>query len=520
MISAVTLDSLPYVTFWIFHFTVPVSWSAPLYLFLLGLISFPLLFFSGRMIRNMLSQGPYGKALIAAAIAAPFTFLGLFFGVADSGSSHLVPLIIGAQSLALGIFAACVFGAACFAAHYRKGVGVLLCCALCAALLFSLLPPLFDIPSQFFAAAFSLIVAVLSLLCALISCIRAKKCRHLWAAAVFMFIIAVSLSVPVAELQILARSFSVLLILICWKPLPRTETDAEDGDSMAHNGAEEQAVDARVVHSFFPPEFTRLLNKRSIAELAPGDCHRQEMTVLCTGIRQPAGLPAHDTPEDSLRFINSCFTRVVPVIGLYGGFIDRYSGDTMTALFPQPNGAYMAVQASLEIQKRMHEYNYHRAKSGYHPLETGVGIHTGMFALGVVGVENRMQNTVISEAANLAGHIEGLTRTFGISTGVSGQTFNKLEHPGSYMFRYLGNVHVRESGEPLQVYELLNGIGRTVLERKIQTNRFFERGLYSLARKQHADALKNFTRVIETIPDDLAAKMYVEHCRERLKSSL
>ena len=511
-------DRLPYVTFWLFHFTVPVSWSAPLYLFLLGLISFPLLFFSGRTIRNMLSQGPYGKALIAAAIAAPFTFLGLFFGAVDSGFSHLVPLVIGVQSLALGIFEVCVLGAACCAAHYRKGVKACMYGTLCVALLFSLPPPLFDIPSQFFSAAFSLIVTVLSLLCALVSCILKRKCRHFWAAAVFMLIIAVSLSIPVAELQILTRSFSVLLILICWKPLPKKETDAADAEGLliTDNGA----VDARVIYSFFPPEFIRLLNKRSIAELTPGDYRRQEMTVLFSGIRQSAGLPVHSTTEDGFRFINSCLTRIVPVIEQYGGFVDRYSDGTMTALFPQPNGADMAVKASIEVQKRMHEYNYHRAKSGHHPLEIGVGIHTGMIALGVVGVGNRMQNTVISEAVNLARHIEGLTKTFGISTGISGQTFNKLEHPGNYMFRYLGNVHVRESGDPMLVYELLNGIGRTVLEKKIQTNRFFEQGLYNLTQHKYAEALNNFSRVIETIPDDLAVKIYMEHCRERLKSSL
>jgi class 3 adenylate cyclase len=186
------------------------------------------------------------------------------------------------------------------------------------------------------------------------------------------------------------------------------------------------------------------------------------------------------------------------------------------ALFPQANGADMAVQASIEIQKRILDYNDHRSKSGYRPLDIGVGIHTGTLILGVVGVHNRLQNTVISDAVNLASRIEGLTKAFGVSMAISGQTFQKLEHPGEYMFRYLGNVRVKGKGEPTRVYEILDGIDENVMEKKMQTNRFFEQGLFSFVQKNYNDAVENFSRVLEIIPDDLAALMYLEHCKDRI----
>jgi two-component system sensor histidine kinase ChiS len=243
------------------------------------------------------------------------------------------------------------------------------------------------------------------------------------------------------------------------------------------------------------------------------------MTIFFSDIRKFTELIENLSPEDSFKFINAYLTRVVPVIEHYGGFVDKYVGDAIMALFPQPNGADMAVKASIEIQNQVHGYNLHRAKLGYRPLEVGVGIHTGTLILGVIGVHNRMQTTVISDAVNLASRIEDLTKAFGVSMAISGKTFQKLEHPEDYMFRYLGNVKVKGKGEPTRVYEILNGINEELIAKKMQTNRLFEQGLFSLVQKDYATAQGNFTKVLEILPDDLASVIYLEHCNDLLPAS-
>jgi two-component system sensor histidine kinase ChiS len=301
--------------------------------------------------------------------------------------------------------------------------------------------------------------------------------------------------------------------------IPSDVEDLEELLSVEDNESPRQAAitDTHHINSFIPAEFLRLLKKKSVEDLNLGDYHKQEMTIFFSDIRGFTALVENLSPEDSFKFINSYLTRVVPVIEQYGGFVDKYIGDAVMALFPQPDGADMAVQASIDIQKRLHDYNLHRTKLGYRPLEIGVGIHTGMLVLGVIGVHNRMQNTVISDAVNLASRIEGLTKAFGISMAISGETFRKLEHPDNYMFRYLGNVKVKGKSKATCVYEILNGIDKTVIERKMRTNRFFEQGLFSLVQKKYTDARENFTKVLEIIPDDLASSIYLDHCRERIK---
>ena len=271
------------------------------------------------------------------------------------------------------------------------------------------------------------------------------------------------------------------------------------------------------LNPFIPREFLRLLNKETVMDLKLGDHHEQEMTIFFSDIRQFTDFFESLSPEEGFKFINSYLTRIVPVIEQYGGFVDKYIGDAIMALFPQENGADMAVQSAIGIQQQMMEYNAHRAKCGYRPLEIGIGIHTGTLMLGVVGVHYRMQNTVISDAVNLASRVEGLTKAFGVSMAISGQTFQKLDHPENYFFRYLGNVKVKGKGEPTRVYEILNGISHEIMEKKKKTNMFFEQGLFSFVVKNYADALTNFNKVLAILPEDQASIMYREHCREKLR---
>ncbi|MCL2190864.1 MAG: hypothetical protein FWB79_02625 [Treponema sp.] len=287
--------------------------------------------------------------------------------------------------------------------------------------------------------------------------------------------------------------------------------------SMSYNPEGGNVVADRKIDSFVPSEFLRLLGKRSIVELRLGDYLKREMTIFFSDIRQFTEIFESISPEEGFRFINSYFTRVVPIINQYGGFVDKYMGDAIMAIFPQSNGADMAVRASVEIQKQMREYNKHRASTGYRSLNVGIGIHTGPIILGVVGTHNRMQNTVISDAVNLASRIESLTKSFGVAMAISGQTFRKLEHPEKYMFRYLGNVRVRGKSEPTSVYEILNGIDETLMEKKVMTSRDFEQGLFSFALRKYYDALANFNRVLNVIPEDRASTVYSERCQKYLK---
>jgi two-component system, sensor histidine kinase ChiS len=142
---------------------------------------------------------------------------------------------------------------------------------------------------------------------------------------------------------------------------------------------------------FVPKEFLSLLGKSSILEVEMGDQTRQEITVMFADVRSWTSLSENMSPQDSFNFINAYLKRVSPVITEHQGFIGKYLGDGVMALFPR--GADDAVQAAIAMHQAVAGYNQEREKDGFQPIEIGVGLNLGDLMLGVIGSQDRLQGT-------------------------------------------------------------------------------------------------------------------------------
>ena len=130
------------------------------------------------------------------------------------------------------------------------------------------------------------------------------------------------------------------------------------------------------------------------------------------------------TPEDNFKFINSYLRRIGPIIHKNNGFIDKYFGDGIIALFPQkPDDA---IKSALGIRVELINYNKQRATYGYMPIKVGMGIHTGKLMLGTIGEEIRMDTTVISDTVNVASRLESLTKVKGKDLLFSKETKDRI----------------------------------------------------------------------------------------------
>jgi len=223
-----------------------------------------------------------------------------------------------------------------------------------------------------------------------------------------------------------------------------------------------------------------------------------------------------DRPDALVESLNRYFAGQVDAVMNRGGVVDKYIGDAVMALFPQEDGPDRAVRSAIDIQNKLLEYNSHRAKMGYNPLAIGVGIHIGNLMMGVVGVQDRMQNTVISDAVNHASRLEGMCKAYGVSIVISREIFMRLENPTLYFFRDLGPVKVKGKDVPDRVFEIFNGIDPELIELKKKANRYWEEGMMSYNKKDFSDALLKFQKYKEEIHADLAAYYYIGHCTDRL----
>ncbi|MBX7056732.1 MAG: adenylate cyclase [Leptospirales bacterium] len=201
-----------------------------------------------------------------------------------------------------------------------------------------------------------------------------------------------------------------------------------------------------------PSEYLRILGKNSVLELQPGDQVQRQMTVLFSDIRGFTALSESMTPAENFNFLNSYLRRMNPIIQRCGGHIDKYIGDSIMALFP--NRPEDALEAAIGMQLELAIFNEHRRRSGYRPIEIGIGIHSGPVMLGAIGGEQRMELTVISDTVNLASRLEGLTKTCGAAVVVSDQSYELLENPDAYDLRKLGAFAVSGKSAETTVFGL------------------------------------------------------------------
>ncbi|MEG4587794.1 ATP-binding protein [Microcoleus sp. MOSTC5] len=263
---------------------------------------------------------------------------------------------------------------------------------------------------------------------------------------------------------------------------------------------------------FVPHDFLSLLEKPSIIEVKLGDNQERDMTVLFADIRSFTALSENMTPPENFAFINTYLGRVSPAIRKNNGFIDKYIGDAVMALFPtSPSDG---VRAAIDMQKEVNIYNQQREKDGWCPIAIGVGLHAGNLMLGTIGERERMESTVIADAVNLASRLEGLTKVYGSGILVSGAIIDRLDEPEKYKYRFVDRVTVKGKTNAVSVFEIYDTETEQSIVLKQQTAEIFQEALNFYYEQKFVSAQKVFQNILQINPDDRVAMLYFKRSRK------
>jgi class 3 adenylate cyclase len=275
---------------------------------------------------------------------------------------------------------------------------------------------------------------------------------------------------------------------------------------------------------FVPKEFLELLEKEKITEVELKQNRPLFLTILFADIRSFTSLSEKMEPDENFKFLNSFLSRMGPLIRRHHGFIDKFIGDGIMALFPgEPSDG---VASAVDMQREMYTYNRHRKRSGYEAITIGIGVHAENVILGVVGEQERMEGTVIGDAVNLAARLEGLTKRYGSRIIVSDQII-KAMGTDAPDHRYLGDAEVKGKRETVPVHEVFGADPEEDVRLKRHTKGFFETGVglfrQGERRRQQgffSEAYRYFKAVQKAHPADLAAKHYRKACESAAAPSL
>ncbi|NES03778.1 MAG: AAA family ATPase [Okeania sp. SIO2F4] len=263
---------------------------------------------------------------------------------------------------------------------------------------------------------------------------------------------------------------------------------------------------------FVPAQFLSFLDKKSIVDVKLGDQVERKMTVLFSDIRDFTTISEQMTPAENFAFINEYLGYMEPQIQAHGGFIDKYIGDAIMALFP--NSADDALQGAIAMLQELKKYNLSRQENNLEPLRIGIGLHTGLLMLGTVGGFGRMDGTAIGDAVNLSSRVEGLTKTYGVSLLITEKTFIHLNNPLEYDFRFIAQVKAKGKAKAVSLFEVFSAESKEVRDVKIRTKGKFEKAVLLFHQELFEQAGVLFQECLDDYPGDRVAQIYLEWCHE------
>ncbi len=265
---------------------------------------------------------------------------------------------------------------------------------------------------------------------------------------------------------------------------------------------------------FVPEDFLGLLGVARFDGLTAGIGQRHEVTILFADVRGFTTRSEQLGPEGIFHFINACLARFEPVVRRHGGFVDKFIGDAVMAIFP--GDPLSGALAAADMQREVDAFNASRPNA-LNPLAVGVGVHRGAVVLGTVGVAERMEVTAIGDAVNVAARLEALTKALGVSALVSEEVLRGARVEA----RRVGAVRVKGRGQPVELFELLTCI-QSAAERnqKHSTAERFQRGLRAFAQSDISRARDHFAFCAQEAPLDRVAALYLARCEHYVEGGV
>ncbi len=282
--------------------------------------------------------------------------------------------------------------------------------------------------------------------------------------------------------------------------------------------ARERELFLQAAERFVPDQYLDFLEKPSLIDVKLGDHVSAEMAVMFSDIRGFTTMSEDMSPQENFDFVNTYLQMVSPIVQRYDGFIVKFTGDGMMAIFPY--AVDDAVKAGIEKEKQVEAFNAELHRKGLPPIQIGIGVHTGHMMVGMIGEEMRMQGDAFSDNVNLTSRLEGLTKFYGISMIISEETLLRLQKPVRYQMRYLGKAQVKGRGQPISLYEVYEGAPESLKQRRQQTKADFERGLKAYMTGKFTEAIACFGSVLQLDPDDKTATLYLERATALLNQPL
>ena len=236
------------------------------------------------------------------------------------------------------------------------------------------------------------------------------------------------------------------------------------------------------------------------------------MTIFFSDIEGFSQIAEKMSAHDLMQLMNEYLSEMTDIIERHGGYVDKYIGDSIVALFgapaDDPNHAANAARAALDCSARLAELNRDSPTFRDCKLAQRIGINSGEALVGNFGSRKRFNYSVMSDAVNLASRLEGANKFYGTSI-IASETTVALAGD-AFTWRELDTVRVKGRTQALRIYEVVAASGQLAQPQAALIANYTE-GLAHWRAGEFDLAEKCFGRSAET---DRPAAIFRERARE------
>jgi class 3 adenylate cyclase/nitrite reductase/ring-hydroxylating ferredoxin subunit len=191
------------------------------------------------------------------------------------------------------------------------------------------------------------------------------------------------------------------------------------------------------------------------------------VTIFFSDIVNFTGLSERLLPYDVMYLLNRYFVQAGDIIERNGGYIDKFIGDAVMAIFGadgRPDAPLRAVNSALQTLAAVDQMKSYFMKMYDADFNIRIGLHFGEAVVGTLGSVGHERMTVIGDVVNVASRIEAANKTTGtrflISDALFGQVADMVSASGEFCVQLQGVT------EPMTLHEIgaLTTVGQAALD--------------------------------------------------------
>lgn len=248
---------------------------------------------------------------------------------------------------------------------------------------------------------------------------------------------------------------------------------------------------AKSLESSMSPEMLNLIRNGEVSVSRFGETRRG--CVLFSDLAGFTNLSEKLSPEKLVKVLNLYLDEVVDLLTSKKGYVDKFIGDAVMALWGAPvrmeDPCSLALEAALGYSDAVKKFNERISRDFGEELSlrARVGLHYGEVVAGNIGAKKRHNYTAIGDNVNLAARLEGLAGKYGLSLLVSEDCYKECRKDLQEQMLEIDQVVVKGKSVPVKIFTGANELSETTRLAYSKGLKLYYEGMWKEAQAVFAD---------------------------------